>query len=116
MATRTCLLSWGHFPPANLREWCHLLDMYAKMQGPTKMEEHGIGGENMVALHHTPGRDRDLCRHAKKCSKAQVFGRAREQLPKPFVRPTHHSLSSYVGFFNSHLIMGAEKHTTEQTA
>ena len=30
------------------------------------MDELGIGGENTVVLQHVPGRDRNLCRHAKK--------------------------------------------------
>ena len=83
-----------------------------KCKCPQKMDELGIGGENTVVLQHVPGRDRNLCRHTKEPTKVQVFRRAREQLPKPSVCPTHHLLSGYVGFFNSHLMLGAEKHTT----
>jgi hypothetical protein len=33
------------------------------------MKEVGIGGEKILLLHHCPGRDGDLRRHAKKCTK-----------------------------------------------
>lgn len=65
------------------------------------MKEVGIGGEKILFLHHHPGRDGDLRRHAKKCAKAPVFGRAWEQLPKLVVRPAHYLLSIGIGGFNS---------------
>jgi hypothetical protein len=45
---------------------------------------------------------------------AQIFGQALEQLPKPLVCLTYHFMFGDVGVINSHLFLGAEKHTTSQ--
>ena len=55
---------------------------------PQKMDELGIGGENSVNLHHTPGHDRDLCRHTKNARKRRSSSEPESSFPSlPFARP-----------------------------
>jgi hypothetical protein len=57
-----------------------------------------------MVLHQLPGSFCKFCGNTKQPTKADVFGRTREQLAKPCACATHHFLPSFVDVFNQRLI------------